>query len=112
MFQNIPRAIISAVAVPYSFNAIDTIASLLGTIPWTWNPCSNMLPIGANEFTTSPAPPPNTKNPKIVLIVPFTMSVNGFFWTNNPIIAINPTKIDGTFKMSTIRVNKSFILPS
>ena len=38
-----------------------------------------MLPIGANEFTTSPAPPPNTKNPKIVLIVPFTMSVNGFF---------------------------------
>ena len=71
-----------------------------------------MLPIGASEFTTSPAPPPSTKNPKIVLIVPFTISVAGFFWTSKPIIAINPTKIDGTFKMSTIRVNKLFIFTS
>ena len=38
-----------------------------------------MPPIGANELTTSPAPPPSTKNPKIVLIVPFTISVPGFF---------------------------------
>ena len=33
IFQNIPSAIISAVTVPYSFNASETIASLLGTIP-------------------------------------------------------------------------------
>ena len=65
------------------------------------------MPNGVIALISTVAPPPNTKNPKIVLIVPFTVSAKDLRWAINPTIAIIPTSTAGTFKISTKNLTTS-----
>ena len=96
MFANIPKHIISAVGPAYLTRPAVTIASLFGTTPCTLNAKLNHVPKSFNDpVCKNDEPADNTKNPTIVLIVPFTTSSTGFFCKHKPINAIKPTKIDG-----------------
>ena len=103
IFATIAKAMIKAVVVPNSVNAIETIASLFGTTPDTLNASWNICPNGINAPCKIVEPPVKTKKPKHVLNVPLITSVAGFLSNKRPIKAINATSIDGSLRTSTIK---------
>ena len=112
IFTAIPKNITNAVVVPNCCKAIETIASLLGTTPFTLNAVSNIPPKGSNDPDTTPAPADKTKNPTNVLTVPFTVSAPDFFCVKSPTKAIKETKNAGVFAISTKTPITPFIISS
>ena len=112
IFTTIPKNIISAISEPIDFCAMDTIASLFGTIPWMLNPYWNIPEKCPNAPTITDAPAPSTKKPKMLLIKPFTHSEASFFWISKPIKATKPTRTAGTLNTSFIKNRKNPIFSS
>ena len=109
MFATMPNAMMSAVAVPYFSSAVETMASLFGTTPCTLNACWKMSPSGLSEPSSTPAPPPKTMKPRMVLMVPLMISATDFFCAISPMRAMMPTSTDGTLRISTMKSSSAFM---
>ena len=98
-----PASMIHATWDPYCCWAMPAIASLVGTTPCAPSAPSIIFPNGPRELTTSPAPAPIKRKPRVALIAASAIWPTDLRIAASPTAVMMPMRKAGTLRISLTR---------